>query len=425
LGQGQSVVFCGPADVKRKILESSGKWCSDVEVADVLKWCISETYTYTRTSIPLWATQGVRYQNHFAICSRSSGSQGENFSVHVAEKLLELEARSLEERYGCAGGAAGPVQLQNILDETRTTRKEQLDAIQAKCREFELTSFANATFQEEQERELSPENEREQQVELPPASEPHIHAVHEDLKRFVRGDIFYRSSPHAFRPAFKSLCDTSAIQGFETGAWPDDLLVTTDFTRTIHAPRDQLMDSFLRPVHWIISRKKSDKVEIVIVSPYEAQELLPSIRQQRAVILHVYAPRLSSSMRILEDLSFCAVPPVPRAWVIPPVVMQLNLFAGQLYLRSYEDYVSLCDFLGLCSRAPDKDAQAVACDGFISAASRGGFSPTMAETCSFTKSPVTFLRIVTALRRKGQSYATSHIGMILYGELVTREAFPR
>jgi hypothetical protein len=419
LGQGQSVVFCAPTDIKRKILECSGKWYGDVEVADVLKWCISETYTYTRNSIPLWATQGVRYQNHSATRSQTSDSERQNFPVHVAEALLEVEAKSLEDRYGCTEVEEGAmVQLLKTMNDSG-----MLDAIRAKCREFELTSFSNATLQEEQERELSPENEREQQVELPPPSKPHIHTIHEELKRLVRGDIFNRS-PHAFRPAFESLGDTSAIQGFETGVWPKDLLVTTDFARTIQAPRDQLLDSFLRPVHWLISRKNGDKVEIVIVSPYEAQELLPSIKQMKAVSLHIYAPRLSSSMRILEDLSFCAIPSVPKVWAIPPVVMQLNLFAGQLYLRSYEEYVSLCNFLGLCSHPPDMDVK-VACDGFISPATRGGLYPTTAGTCSFTTSPVNFLRIVTALRRKGQSYALSHMGIILYCGLITREAFSR
>jgi hypothetical protein len=192
----------------------------------------------------------------------------------------------------------------------------------------------------------------------------------------------------------------------------------------IQAPRDQLLDSFLRLAHWLISRKNGDKVEIVIVSTYEAQELLPSIRQMKAVSLHVYAPHLSSSMRILEDLSFCAISSVPKVWDILPVVMQLNLFAGQLYLRPYEEYVSLCDFLGLCSHPPDKDVK-VACDGFNSPATRGGLNPTTAGTCPFTTSPVNFPRVVTALRRKGQSYALSHMGIILYGGLITREAFSR
>lgn len=235
LGQGQSVVFCGPADVKRKILESGGKPYGDVEVADVLRWCVSETHTYTRNSIPLWAAQGMRYQSHYATCSRISGSPGKKFPVHVAEALVEVEAQSLEERYGFVRAEAQrPVQLQERVEESHTTRKEQLDAILVKCREFELTSFSNASFQEEQERELSPENEREQQVELPPASEPHTHTIDEYLWRFIRGGIPDRSA-YAFQPAFETLSNTSAIQGFETEAWPKDLLVTTDFARTVRS----------------------------------------------------------------------------------------------------------------------------------------------------------------------------------------------
>jgi len=422
LGQGQSVVFCGPADVKRKILESSGKFHGDVEVADVLKWCISETYAYTKNSIPLWATQGVRYQSHYATLSRTSDSQEEDIPEHVAKALLEEEAQSLEERYGLTRSDAGELaQLRERVDESCSTRREQLDAILAKCREFELTSLSNASLREEQERELSPENEREQQVELPPASKPHNHTVHEYLRRFIR-DGAREVAPNAFQPAFKTLTKTTASKFFEAGGWPEDLLVTTDFARTIAVGKDELLDSFMRPVHWIISRKNIDKIQVVIVSPYEAQELLPSLRKQKAATLHVYAPRLTSSMRVLEDLSFCSTPPAPRSGNIPSVVTQLNLFAGQLYLRTYEEYVSLCNFLGLCSQPPDNYAP-VACDGFMKPDSREIFNPTMAEASPFTTSPVPFLRIVTSLRRKGQSYATSHMGRVLYGELVGREQF--
>ncbi len=47
----------------------------------------------------------------------------------------------------------------------------------------------------------------------------------------------------------------------------------------------------------------------------------------------------------------------------------------------------------------------------------------MARSCKFTKSPVTFLRIIICLRRKGQSFNSSHLGRILNGELLKEEHF--
>jgi hypothetical protein len=47
----------------------------------------------------------------------------------------------------------------------------------------------------------------------------------------------------------------------------------------------------------------------------------------------------------------------------------------------------------------------------------------MSRYCRFSKSPVTFLRIIMGLRRKGQSFNSSHIGRILNGELLREEHF--
>jgi hypothetical protein len=60
--------------------------------------------------------------------------------------------------------------------------------------------------------------------------------------------------------------------------------------------------------------------------------------------------------------------PVPRTWAPAPLAAtQLNLFAGQLYLASYAEYVRLCGFLGVSHRANTGDAP-FPVDGFVAAA---------------------------------------------------------
>jgi hypothetical protein len=136
----------------------------------------------------------------------------------------------------------------------------------------------------------------------------------------------------------------------------------------------------------------------------------------------MYSPRLGVSMWTLEDLSFYAIPTIPKSWSVPAIVRQLNLFASQLYIRTYEEYVSLCSFLGLYSHPPD-DHMEVACDGFVSPPNRAKSDSVMIQASPFTASPVAFLRMVMAMGRKGQSFTTSHLGMILNGELISREHF--
>ena len=388
----------------------------------MLQWSISETCIHTKKCIPLWATQGMRHQRRHIAWAKSSIGGGKDTALGMAKSLLEVEAQSLQDRYGFGKRRSEEqVLLYNGWEKSFSKRKTQFEAIRAKCREFELTSFNNATLREEQERELSPEEEQERQVERPLALTPCTHSVHRDVKRFVHQGILDRDSA-AFQPAFELFSSTSAMGYLEVEAWPVHLLVTADFARTVHPSGNDDLDSFLRPVHWVASGKNRNTVDCVVLSPFEAHALLPSIRQHKVVTLHVYSPRVSMSMRTLEDLSFCAIPAVPKCWPNPPFAMLLNLFAGQLYLRSYEEYVSVCRFLGLGFRPPYEQIQ-VACDGFICPSSRPGFDALMERECPFTISPVEFLRILMALRRKGQSFQKSHMGRILHGELLAREEF--
>lgn len=423
LGKGQSVVFCGPLDVERNILACCGKTQGDtIEVADVLKWSISETCINTKKCIPLWGTQGIRHLRHQAARSEPSDSDDTAAASEVAKELLEPEAQSLEDRYGLGPGQSEEqILLHNLKEEPLSKYEIELEAMRARCREFGLTTFNTATLREEQERELAPESERERHVEHAPALPPYTHSIHQDLERFVRQGILNHSSD-AFQPAFELFKNTSAVECFEKNTWSSNVLVTIDFVRTVQAPGNQFLDSYLRPVHWVVSKKSHNIADLVVLSPHEAQNLLPSIRLHKAVTLHVYSPRVSISTRSLEDLSFCAVPPVSKLWRQPSLIPQLNIFAGQLYLRNHEDYLSVCRFLGLCYRPPEGENRA-ASDGFMAPSGRSNFDAAMERECPFTSSPVGFLRMLMTLRRKGQGYERSHCGRILNAELLAENHF--
>ena len=409
LGKGQSVVFCGPVEVQLKIRESAGKNSTAlIEVSDVLKWCVQNTWAHTTKSIPLWATQGLRHYRRNSECSTSRA---------IPKSILEQEAETLEERYGFHGPKSEEaLLLQNMSDSRLALHNAEIAAIRAKCQEFRITSFKGSALHEEQERELQPEHQREQQVEWPPPIEPYMHSVSKALRTFVTKGELDRSSL-AFQSPFRIMLCTNAGGKCELSAWSQDLLVTTDFAYTVLGmPEKQDLDSFLRPVNWILTRKYGNRLSCVIISPFEANELIPLIRQHKKVTLHIYSPRLSMSLRTLEDLSFCALPPIPRSGTIPRIVTQVNLFAGQLYLRDQQEYLSLCSYLGLCSQPPN-DKLLVGCDGFVAPANRR-IGSLVDKTCRFTVSPVTFLKSLISLRQKGQGFANSHMGRILNGELL-------
>ncbi|TVY45523.1 hypothetical protein LOCC1_G005368 [Lachnellula occidentalis] len=411
LGQGQSVVFCAPLEVQSKILEYSGKKEANlIEVEDVLLWTMRNSWDFTKNGMPLWATQGMRHYRRAAACDLSG------VVPHVPVGILEPEALTLDERYGLDRQLIDErIVCRNRIQVDNDVTRTELCSIRAKCREFGLSSFGDSDLHEEQERELHPENEREQQVEPPLPTTPYKHTLHANIRQLVlTGEL---TSNEGLTQAFDVFRHTRARERLNVDDWPEDLLVSQDFAYTVVVPNQGNQDSFLRPVNWILSFKgRSGELKYLIISPFEVQELLPQMRGQNRVCLHVYSPRLSLSNRSLEDLSFCAVPPVQDNWSIPAISTTLNLFAGQLYLRDATEYRTLCRFLGVRFRTyQDLDVNA---DGFISPEARHLQDDETAAICRFNRSPIDFLRLVTTFRRLGQTFATSHVGKILSGDLV-------
>lgn len=104
LGQGQSVVFCIPQEIQGKIQErmsaekGHGK-SKDIEIRNVLEWAISETHNDARKSMPLWATQGRRFERQRAIWEQTRPHKGRHMTAIQAKRFLEEESQSLEQRY--------------------------------------------------------------------------------------------------------------------------------------------------------------------------------------------------------------------------------------------------------------------------------------------------------------------------------------
>lgn len=248
---------------------------------------------------------------------------------------------------------------------------------------------------------------------------PCTHNLHADVESFVsQGEVI--SSSEAFMPAFQTLSTTSVGQQVSLQAFPANLLVTVDFFRTVKATDNQVLDSFLRSVEWVLATGHGDSFRAVIISPYEANLVMPIVRQSQLVSLHVYSARTSLSMRSLNDLSFCTVPAPRDLGSIQDFSLQLNLFAGQMYFENAAEYHTICRFLGLCWQSTDT-AIRIMPDGFIHATDRPRFDEAMARICPFHYSPIEVLKGLMAMRRRGQSFLNSHMGKLLYGRLLTED----
>lgn len=151
LGKGQTVIFCVSQEIQTKILEATRKTnTSTITVADILEWSMYETLDDLRRNLPLWAVQGERFVRQEKIWSAANKQEGKlQLTKDDAEKLLETEAQSLEDRYRPRLSLDG----QNIF---ATSGDPVVQQIAARCEAFDITHFKASALQEEQERELSP-----------------------------------------------------------------------------------------------------------------------------------------------------------------------------------------------------------------------------------------------------------------------------
>ncbi|KAL4918901.1 hypothetical protein BDW62DRAFT_200300 [Aspergillus aurantiobrunneus] len=186
-----------------------------------------------------------------------------------------------------------------------------------------------------------------------------------------------------------------------------------------------VLDDYQRPVQFVLTstipgQQNKTVKHMVIISPYEANELHSDILRSKAVMMHLYAPRLNRSYSPLDNLNLYTIPaPSPGSIDIQPILrIQLNLFAGQLYISSFGEYHEICDFLGLASTtAPE--GLTVAADGFILAA-----TDDQQLQATFTKSPLKFLQVLMSqIRKNGQEIDKTDIGRVLDGKLLCPDDF--
>ncbi|KAF6789323.1 hypothetical protein CMUS01_16344, partial [Colletotrichum musicola] len=348
LGKGQSVTFCVPDEIQQKIRSRSKETGGEIAVLDILVWAISETFTDLRRGIWLWANQGRRHQEHSILWKEAQESGTTELDTAYAARFLEEEAQTLESRY-----KPKPFVEVKTEENSGLTTRTSPDPITERLLELEGLDQDSATFHEE--RELSPEMEQEREIQRPPPATPETHSLHPDLLRFPLGI-------------------------------------------------GHVTDQFQRSVQWILtSASGAGVIEMaVVISPFEAQQLLAEIKKSSFVSLHLYSPRPNMGFRPLDGLDLYTVPcrgASPRPAL--SLVTQLNLFAGQLYLKSMEEYRSTRRFLQLCDENENGEGG--------SKEQRDSDAPGVCD-----EALVQFLKVVmTKLRRDCESIDKTHVGRIL------------
>lgn len=417
LGHGQSVMFAAPPEIDDQI-RSCSPYPLDpndrIDAFDIQRWAMLQTCGDLERHVPNWIEQGIDHTRRVNAHRRF----GKHMKVSSLRKVwLTPDARTLEEMYGVSSPTA-PSRRGDVrqLAFVPTNVRDRLNLLGIKLNDPRV--------EEEQEREFSYEIEQEFEIERPPIWEPASHVVHMDVKSFIDTGFIPAESP-AFTSLFHPSCSfsPSAVDG-----WPKKLFASVDFSRTLTKVVTNDRSYYMRPVNWVVTGQTGIRV---VLSPYEANELLPAIRQRRAVTLHVYAPRVTKSMQSFSNLQFYSVPAQPnpsQPCQRSVIQIYLDIFAGQLYLLDYHEYAMLCALLGIY-RLPtsllEQGPLLLESDGFVKPEIREllfQHHPGYA-VCRFKSSPIPMLRDIIQGRRKGAQYSHTHIGQFLSGRNPTPNDF--
>lgn len=395
LGKGQSVMFFAPGEVDRRIrglIPKGQESENDVRVIDILRWAMYETCWDIFHHLPHWAQQGVDHHRRFSAYQQYNSTEDLG---HLKNSWLQRESRTLEEMYEPASQAQAAGLSSEISD--ISSLRERLDCLG-------VTQLIDVRMAEEQEREVNHEIERECHEEPPPRVYPAKHVIHDDLRNFVHTGSLPRFSQF-MTPLFSQIGIDEVLNS--TAEWSPSPLATIDFAITTRDSSITDLTNYLRPVNWVLSSGSGRDSIVIVISPYEANELLPVIRKSQKVRLHVYAPQVTASMRSFSDLTFYTIPECPaREWTAPAHLrIELNLFAGQLYFDSREQYQRVCALLAL--HMAHSGAKHVEVDGFVPSEYRTG------ESSPFSVSVISLFKQLTGLRRKGMGFGGTDLGRVL------------
>ncbi|QDS69602.1 hypothetical protein FKW77_008638 [Venturia effusa] len=438
LGMGHTLMFVAPPDCHRSILLSAGTPPDQaITSIDVVKWTIEQTISTLQKDASLWVLQGAEYVHRESTLNRHIGKgliDGESDPSHdcVTQFLQEIElpeSRSLVELYNyhAPDQCFVKAKLVAIKDHRFARQLHHTWSI------IGSNEFSASAMQQEVERQVSIEIEKEEVVEHPSSIQALTPLLSPGVKEFVRtGQLPNKpraakdASNSAIYPASLMMERTSALPNKKDKVWnPKNIFVTRDFVETIDAAKSARLDPYLRRVRWILASLVSG--EILIISPHEANDQLEIIKQSKFVRLHLYGPRLNQSATNMSKLDFYFVSGQKNnlvGWPSAEVIRDINLLAGSLYLDSFEQYEKLLKHLGVLSRMEDKltgPGWNIGGDGFADPEARKLLN--WKSDCPFSKSPIPFFETWISVCLKGQDFGSSHLGHITSSRPLLREHF--
>jgi hypothetical protein len=451
--------------------------------AEVLAWTLANTAAAVPESMLQWASHGLGHARRAAAAAAhrsalAAAATGSTTAATAAacRKLAvawqESEVTALSEFYGQPRQrTAVPViaqrQLQQALERTAVPAAVPAAAavvaaagaaIVQRTERYaaHLCCFA-VPCDEEQERELEQELEEEQEVERPPPALAHVPRLDPAVLALAQGVLPRRNST-ALQPLSAAFSRTQ-LQGLsqQCAGWHLRTSVTREFLRVVQPGRaSEGLDSFLRPPCWLVfvpssnsssssrndsrSGHSSCSSTVVLVSPYEANALMPAFTQSSSsaaagsASLHMYATRMRPQQSSLLPKPALALPLKGSSsstdsssssssstscsvGVTAQQQAQLAVFSGSLFFATAAEQQHYCAFLGLCPRPRTQQQEAafssgsIERSGFVRPAERAAVASELVAVCKFKQCPVALAEKILHIR--GHLSPLSHVSCVL------------
>ena len=400
LARGQSLMFIAPWEVHAELLNARPEALT-LTSRDVIAWCCEYSCNSLQQAQPLRILSGLNYARRRSaersLLQKYQLEKGFPRDIDLecaqVQDLIELEDQSLLSLYGpvsLTGQETSNIMIWSLENCTQSLVTNLL-------REWNEESLSqhNATIDEQHEREVALEVERETQIQRPPMAHSLKPKADSRLETYIRSGS-YADMAHFTHVREHIKINTSIKRlGNTIDPWRK-LHATSDFMGTVEVPPEGLLDNFLRPVSFALTESADDEATAaLIISPFEANEFLRLIHgPESRVHLHLYEPRVTKAMKPV-DAGYELPHQSMERWryMNPRLVREFHMFAGQLWFNRFEDYVE----------ARDKDLGT-------------RFHANRDETLAFLHSWI-------AIRRMGQPFSQTHMGFLASGRTLSREDF--
>ncbi|KAM3439274.1 hypothetical protein MY4824_002803 [Beauveria thailandica] len=433
LGNGQTLVFYVSFEIEnsiRSLLHLSNE--QPLTIDYIIQWSILQTQSSITRQIPHWAKQGRRH-----------GEQAEAWkSVFSIKHPTAAKYEGIQELFKSYGPQstkattqAGVPNTSHASSDAETSSRFEkrnphlMDRLNSRCLQYGISKSSSGDIDETCEREVAPEVEDEKQISKPPIPAAMESFHNKALDKFIKTGEIDDELPR-LEWAFQSLDRTTLGDMLNKLNFPRTLRVTRDFAQAVDT--DDPTDAYQHHVAYVLHIKPAlarhgDPPAVVIITQSDLENNWSAIKKSKMVDLHLYnakiTPESARRVRYIYPLNIACSYTHPTTTRIA-----LDLFAGQLYFRSYHEYIEVSSFLGLAYFG-DTNGIEVDPDGFIPSHERHKIPAWHRHANqywdTFDVSPVPFLKIfLGVVRSHGAGIEHTHMGRILNGERLGGQDFP-